>query len=493
MRKVFLDDLPRKEGIGANKNKQIIDWKESVGKSVYFIYLDLTGELKIIDYDGRYLYIKYKDKETYKIFCSSFEKSQIGGILRVITNDFKIEINTIIKDNKNDIVIINKEYRKYKNNINLKWYKYKCNICGYESWIEESNLLKGIGCTCCSGKTLVLGKNTIYDKQKWMITFTGEDIAKKYMPNSNKKIEIHCPECNAIKNTTLNNLYTNGFSCNVCSDKISYPEKVMIGLLKELGIKFIPQLSKTNFAWCKDKRYDFYIYNVDENGKNGIIECHGMQHYEEGFHTFQGGRTLEEEKENDEMKERLAKENKVDNYIIIDCRYSDLEYIKNNILSSKLLFLFPHIFRNIDWRKIEEFACSSLVKLTCEIKRDNPDMVATEIGEIIGVGKLTVRKYLKQGSIIWDWINYNPKEEQRKNARKVGKQTGKIIGKKYGKLNGKKVEIFKNGISLGKFESCSELSRQSEELFGVKFTISKIAEVCNNKLLHHKRYTFRYI
>jgi len=49
MRKVFLEDLPRKYGIGNNKNKIVIDWINCVNKYVEFIYDDIEGwELKIL-------------------------------------------------------------------------------------------------------------------------------------------------------------------------------------------------------------------------------------------------------------------------------------------------------------------------------------------------------------------------------------------------------------------------------------------------------------
>ena len=57
----------------------------------------------------------------------------------------------------------------------------------------------------------------------------------------------------------------------------------------------------------------------------------------------------------------------------------------------------------------------------------------------------------------------------------------------------KKVEIFKDGISLGVFFGMSELQRQSEELFGTKLDYRKISAVCSGKRNHHKGYTFRYV
>ena len=44
MRKVFLENLPRK------RTGNFIDWKNCVGYKVHFIYDNIEGDLEIIDY-----------------------------------------------------------------------------------------------------------------------------------------------------------------------------------------------------------------------------------------------------------------------------------------------------------------------------------------------------------------------------------------------------------------------------------------------------------
>ena len=64
---------------------------------------------------------------------------KFGGILNEVTKSFKLKIGDEIKDEGRDITIIDREYRerntdgKYRND---KWYKYRCNKCGWdEGWI----------------------------------------------------------------------------------------------------------------------------------------------------------------------------------------------------------------------------------------------------------------------------------------------------------------------------------------------------------------------
>ena len=62
MRKVFLDELPRK-----NKN---INWKQSVGYVVKFIYDDIEGGVEIIDLtrENRKSMLTLKNLETNRLF-----------------------------------------------------------------------------------------------------------------------------------------------------------------------------------------------------------------------------------------------------------------------------------------------------------------------------------------------------------------------------------------------------------------------------------------
>lgn len=160
-------------------------------------------------------------------------------------------------------------------------------------------------------------------------------------------------------------------------------------------------------------------------------------------------------------------------------RISDEGDIKENILNSKLAIEFD--LNNVDWSKCEEFALKNIVKEVCEYwnHKENWETV-TDLGKIFALDRHTISRYLKKGTKL-GWVNYNPKEEVRKSVSKNGKS------------NSKSVEIFKDGISLGIFESCAELERQSENLFGVKLLTSKIGSVCLGNRKHHKGFTFKYV
>ena len=192
----------------------------------------------------------------------------------------------------------------------------------------------------------------------------------------------------------------------------------MCNLLDELLINnkqsesFITQFSKTNAKWCDKYRYDFYFKKDNEEY---IIETHGMQHYKEsGFN-----RSLEEEQINDKNKKELALNNgiKPRNYIVIDCRYSGLEYIKNSIINSRLSELFN--LNEIDWIKIGQNSEKNLVKEVCNYWRihndiNNEGLTTGDLGKVFNHDCSIIRGWLKKGREL-NWCNYKTKRRIKKN------------------------------------------------------------------------------
>ena len=76
----------------------------------------------------------------------------------------------------------------------------------------------------------------------------------------------------------------------------------------------------------------------------------------------------------------------------------------------------------INWNEIDKFALSSLMKQVCEYKRDNPNIFANDIGKIYSISKSATISYLKKGSQIWEWCNYNPIEERKRGYKNLIKQ-----------------------------------------------------------------------
>ena len=489
MRKVFLDDLPRWES-GGNKGK--INWNESVGFKVPFNYSGITGEIEIVNYERKtqYLTVKFDNKE-FKIKYYDFRKSKIGRIVGERTIEFKIEIGQRLKDEKRDLVILDREYREYthKPDVNgnvhkqkVKYYRYKCNKCSYEGWSTESLLLnRKDSCACCRGLVPVLGINTIWDTNKdWVEIFgISEEDAKTHTKGSGEIIEVTCPDCGNIKKIKIDTIRSNKSIGCFCGISYSYPEKIMINLLNQLMVEFKTQVQKNTLKWCDKYRYDFYLPNYGI-----IIETHGDQHYNKHDFRRVSGKTFKEEQKNDKTKKRLAIENgiKEENYIVIDCRCSDVEYIKNNILNSELANIFD--LSKIDWVKCEEFALKNIIKEVCNYwNNKNESETTTNLAEKFNLRSSTVIRYLKKG-VELGWTDYNPKNEVYRVA--------KMNGERSRKRNSIPILAFKDDIFLGEFSSSSELARNSKEILGVKLCASCIRDVAKGKREKHKGYSFKY-
>lgn len=477
MRKVFLDDLPRWGNYGH------IDWEKSIGYKVKFIYDDIEGEIEIINHNGNYIYIKYLNKEPYRIISGHFRECKLGNLLGKFTNEFKIELGITFEDDKRNLTIIDREYRSkiIKDVIiqTLKWYKYKCNKCGCDNnWVDESSLIQGVGCSVCcpTPRTIVEGINDIPTTAPWMVKYFqgGYDESKLYTKNSGKKIYPVCPDCGRVKTKLLGiqDIYMGHSIGCTCGDGVSYPNKFMFSLLEQAQVKFETEYSPN---WIKPKRFDFYF---ELNSKKYIVEMDGEFHIKDNGIS---GQTKEKSKEIDEYKSKLAEENGII-VIRIDSLISELEYIKNNIIHSKLNDLIN--LKDVDWLKCEEFSLKNLVKIACNYKMINPDISTDEIGNILKLSRSTIISYLKNGTKL-GWCLYDAKEENRKRNIRGGKGSAK--------KNGKIVEIFKDKLSLGIFDNCYDLSRQSEEIFKIKLLPSQISEVSRGDKLIYKGFTFKYV
>ena len=200
MRKVFVEDLPQ-----CNRK---VDWMNSVGYNVDFVYDDISGSLKIIDYytstSGKQSYITIQFEDiTYNIQTQRFKRADLHALLSYKTYKiipFKYQINEEISDIHRHLKITSRyvDFNKVKDK---KYYKYRCLKCGYtDGVIDESHLVSGTGCSCCAGKIVVVGINDIPTTAPWMIPYFqgGYDEAKLYNCCNTKKILFKCPDCNTI-------------------------------------------------------------------------------------------------------------------------------------------------------------------------------------------------------------------------------------------------------------------------------------------------------
>ena len=476
MRKVFLDDLPRKDGIGKFKDIKVIDWKLCVGLNVNFVYDEYQGYFTIHNYykinNNCYITFEYNNN-MFKMDIKTFKKAYFKS---VIHNEFLY--NTM--ENCKDMFILD----RFKNEYNTKIYKIKCNVCNEIYDVTESELETLKLCRYCYKKRRPKIEESIAITDPWMIPYFqgGYDEAKLYKYNSSKEIYPTCPDCGKVKNNStpiysIHNYHSIGCGC---SDGKSYPNKFIECFIMQLNINY--EIEKS-FKWSDRKIYDDYIEDM-----SCIIENHGSGHYERCFEkVFNGSRTLEEEHENDKYKKLLAKQNGIKHYIVLDCRKSKLEWIKKSVMKSELPTLFNFNEEDIDWLKCHEYACKNLVKEVCKYKLNNPNAFSSEISKIFKLHVCTIIEYLKSGTTL-GWCNYNANDEKLKNYKN---NSLRLTIRNTSNL--KKIAVYKDSIICNIYDSCNSLVENSEQDFGVKLKKQQIYKACNNSQKQYNGYTFKYV
>ncbi|MGL6175100.1 MAG: hypothetical protein ACRC1P_10895 [Cellulosilyticaceae bacterium] len=468
MNKVYLDELP------VNKNGGI-DWSKSVGFKVMAIYNSVEYILEIINYEKNNLLIKYDDRETTIKTCSF----RIGNIKKIIQASKSFE-DWCIENNRQDLLdrwdyeLNDCTPKDISYSVGKKYYfkchkfnpNHKSKLCLINS-ITNASSYTILECEICNSIGQYLmdrdGNLDAWSDKNKVDPFT---VARC----THKKNWFNCLNCKEEKYISCSNYSRNGISCEYCGDGFSYPNKFMTNMCNQLNVAF--ETEKV-FDWAVDKKYDHYIIN-----KGFIVENHGMQHYSETGRNTE--RSLQEEQENDKLKRQLAFNNGIEHYIELDCRKSELEWIKNSIMNSELPKLMNFKEDDIDWVKCHEYACDSIVKEVCDLWNSGEFLTVTLLAEHLKRDRSSVRKQLKQGSIC-GLCKYDPKDEQLKNSKRKG--IAKI----------KPIQILKDGKVIGEYNGANELSNVSEAMYGVKMIEGNIRAVCSGNQKSYRGFTFRYI
>lgn len=149
LRKVFLDDLPRRG--------KLIDWKSSVGHKVKFIYDDIDGEIKILNYISPKLYVKYMESN-YTTSTDNFKNGQISKIVNREKWESLFDIDDVVTMKNGEVKIL--ELIKYGSG--EQGYLIQCLHCGLIRKINKDGMLNKSKCTSCSKNTFILSNDGNY-------------------------------------------------------------------------------------------------------------------------------------------------------------------------------------------------------------------------------------------------------------------------------------------------------------------------------------------
>lgn len=350
----------------------------------------------------------------------------------------------------------------------------RCKICGGIWEAEPIKLLNYRGCPICAGKKCVQGINDIATKRPDLIKyFVNKEDATKYTTGSTQRLIFKCPDCGQEKEMVISVLTRSGFSCDICSDNISYPNKYMRGFLSQLPVENVDY--EYSPEWIKPLRYDGYF---EYNGHSYIMEMDGALGH--GKNKYGSKEKDTEGLKKDKYKENIANQHNI-KVIRIDCEVSESDYISNNIINSELADIFD--LSNIDWNKCNEFATKNIVKEVCDYfnKTDlNPSIIAKDLK----LGNNTVRRYLKRGTEL-GWCNYIPN----------GHRTKKVYIPKTDRRKNRGIYVYnKNDVNtiLHVFQNSIECAENMSNIYDCIFIPSGIRNVINGYKKTYKGFVFKY-
>lgn len=321
-----------------------------------------------------------------------------------------------------------------------------CDDCGGIFPRKRYSLLRpvSVGCSICKGNTVVKGINDIATTHPHLVEYFA-NIKDAYgnSKGSHNIIMIKCPYCGHEQPMQVKNLVNQGFKCHVCDSGISFPNRLARVLLKELPIE--NWVCEYHPEWSNGKIYDNYF---EYQGNKYILEMDGgLGHGNTDFkhHVDMAGLI------NDNYKDNMAKQHNVD-VIRIDCKMSKFEYIKKNILDSKLADIFD--LTKIDWNQCYLDSTDNLTVKICDYYRDTKAS-HKEIMNVFNVGYTTVSKSLKIGGEI-GIIDYSPEIAKKK----AGKHISEIQKNRVRTV----VSLYKGNEYIGRFNNIRQAARKIQEL-----------------------------
>lgn len=401
-------------------------------------------------------------------------------------NGYKYNVGDIISSTNSSFKILKQirlqRIKTVNNNIETiyeKGYLVKCIKDGYEFEVLEYNLSRNYGCPVCSNRKIIKGINDV--------ATTHPDIAKLLKNNedaysvsysSGRKLDFKCPRCRYIKKDTFNHINYFGFSCPLCSDGISYPNKFIAKLLTDLNVDF--EREKI-FDWCKypcyvDKdKLDYGIYDFVIPEMSIIIEADGeLGHGKNTMNTIRHNRrkiTPEETLYRDQMKDKLAIQNGY-NVIRIDCAYDKIHNrysnIVNNIKTSKLSMLFD--LNKVDLDKIDKY-CIEDSYIVDASNMWNEGMTIHEIANKLKISRGTITSYLYIGKK-HGLCNYEKSDSILRGYKKSSRRVPYMV-------------IYENKREI--FSTITELIEYYDQHYNIKLNKQKIQKYVTSHSSYNDR------
>lgn len=301
--------------------------------------------------------------------------------------------------------------------------------------------------------------------------FTNKEDVFYFVKTTRDKTYFTCPCCGFTKKISVSTVNGYGFACDRCTNRSNgYPNKFMISFLEQLDYEYITEANKhkTGFGWLEDYRFDFLI---NTKTQKYFIEMDGYFHFNDNK---MNGKTVDESKATDEYKDRIANQHGYE-VIRIDCNYKGINnrfnFIKNNIIQSKLMSILRINEDDIDWNKCDKDGQSNILYTICDCWNDGIKDI-NKIAKHLGISWSCVYSNITKGASL-GLCDYDSKKVKKEMYARAEKEKGQPI------------KVILDNMIVGVFPSSRELSRQSESLFGSYFNPGHISHSRRKGVLCH--------
>ena len=311
------------------------------------------------------------------------------------------------------MTVIGKLRIQRSDKINRKHYTLQCER-GHQYNVNEEYLKNGRLRTCKRCNHPVI----IESDPAFATWFVDSSIPRERSHGCHDKVDFYCQLCGkVVREKSINNIYKRQqVPCPYCANGVSYPERYVSALFSQMQIPFVHQYTAkfTQNGMKAHYKYDFY-----DRARQLVIETHGAQHFEPGTFERVGGYSLEEIKQIDIQKEKYATEVLGLNYIYLDCRKSDPDWIRQEVI--RKLDSYP--LETVDWEAVRLEANSSVVLQLIELSRQG--YTQKQMGEIVRMSPSTVcqklQKAIKDG--LYDGITPRMlRVEENKRAQQAARE-----------------------------------------------------------------------
>ena len=341
--------------------------------------------------------------------CPLCRNEKVGKMFSIDEKEFLYRFN---KTGHPDELEILGKYERSDKEIQVKCKKDPRHLFKIKPYF----LIQGCHCPYCTGRR-VNETNSLNSLRPDLTLFLkNKSDGDRVTLSSDEILDVKCPNCGYEKKTQTKTLVRGGFSCPICGDGISFPNKFIRNMLTMLGVDFVPEWSP---EWAGRRRYDvMFMYN----NQPVIVEMDGSFHQRESPY-----KTLEKNQKSDKEKEELAKKNGC-KLIRINCDQSHGKAIFNNILKSELAEMFD--LRNFDRIECEIRSVKSLLVQVCKYYNEHPTATTKEMASLFQIGTPVILKYLRKGKELGICtVPVKEKQKQRKSIKVI--QTFSKVEKSY--------------------------------------------------------------